>query len=149
MRKVKSCGVIVFRPWPCPEFLLLRHTSRFDLPKGHSRPGESDLDCALRELEEETGLGAQDIRLDRAFRCEQIYYPRYQSLGGQVVEKRLVMFLGHLLREREVRPSEHVGFLWVPWRPPHRIQERGIDPLLSALERHFERTGGPPGHPYP
>src|SRR5262249_24211363 len=85
MRKVKSCGVLVFRAQPAPAFLLPRHASRFDLPKGHSKRGETELQCALRELEEETGLGADGIVLDRGFRCEQVYYPRYQRFGGAVV----------------------------------------------------------------
>jgi bis(5'-nucleosidyl)-tetraphosphatase len=143
MHKVKSCGVIVFRHEPLPSFLLMRHASRFDLPKGHARRGETDLECALRELEEETGIVKDDIRLDPAFRCEQIYYPRYQRYGGAVVEKTLVVFLAHLLRDREIRVTEHIGFEWVPWRPPHQVQIQGIDPLLSKVEDYFARAGVP------
>jgi len=39
--------------------ILLVHRPRYDdwtLPKGKAEPGESDEDCALREVEEETGL---------------------------------------------------------------------------------------------
>ncbi len=56
MSDVKSCGIIVFKRDPL-EFLLMRHPTRWDLPKGHVDPGETDLECALRELEEETGIG--------------------------------------------------------------------------------------------
>ena len=39
--------------------VLVVHRPRYDdwsLPKGKADPGESDADCALREVEEETGL---------------------------------------------------------------------------------------------
>lgn len=147
MHKVKSCGVILFRSEagssPRPSFLLMRHASRFDLPKGHSRRGETDLACALRELQEETGIGEADIRLDLGFRCEQVYYPRYQRYGGAVVEKTLVVFLAHLQRPRDVVVTEHIGFEWVPWQPPHQIQPQGIDPLLQRVEDYFARVGTP------
>ena len=44
-----------------PELLVV-HRPRYDdwtLPKGKAEPGESDEDCALREVEEETGLVCQ------------------------------------------------------------------------------------------
>ena len=143
MHKVKSCGVIVFRSAPLPSFLLMRHASRFDLPKGHCKRGETDLECALRELEEETAIRSADIRLDHDFRCEQIYYPRYQRYGGAVVEKTLIVFLAHLLHDHDVRVSEHIGFEWMPWRPPHQIQPQGIDPLLERVQDYFGRVGTP------
>ena len=56
MQQLKSCGVLVFRDEPSLSFLLMEHTQRLDLPKGHVDPGESEIECALRELEEETGI---------------------------------------------------------------------------------------------
>ena len=38
------------------EFLLIRRSGLWDLPKGHQEPGESLENTALREVEEETGL---------------------------------------------------------------------------------------------
>jgi 8-oxo-dGTP pyrophosphatase MutT (NUDIX family) len=42
--------------------ILVVHRPRYDdwsLPKGKVDPGESDADCALREVEEETGLACR------------------------------------------------------------------------------------------
>ncbi|HYX76881.1 MAG TPA: NUDIX domain-containing protein, partial [Gaiellaceae bacterium] len=42
--------------------ILLVHRPKYDdwtLPKGKAEPGESDEDCALREVEEETGLACE------------------------------------------------------------------------------------------
>jgi 8-oxo-dGTP pyrophosphatase MutT (NUDIX family) len=38
-------------------------TPEWGFPKGRRDGGESDLDCALREMKEETGLGLEDIRV--------------------------------------------------------------------------------------
>lgn len=144
MHRVKSCGVIVFRGAPLAErteFLLMCHRHRYDLPKGHMRSGETELQCALRELVEETGIREEDLVLDPGFRWDHIYYPRYGRLGGQRVEKTLTIFLGRLQRALVVRPSEHIGYEWLPWEPPHAIQPQSIDPLLDAVADHLRKTG--------
>ena len=136
MDEVKSCGVIVFRREPETSFLLMEHPHRLDLPKGHVDPGESELECALRELEEETGITSADVEIDPDFRFVLEYPVREKRLGGRVVPKTLVIFLGRLLRDVQIATSEHEGYRWVPWRPPHRIQTQTIDPLLAAMEKY-------------
>jgi len=68
MRLVKSCGFLLLRQEPERSFLLMRHPTRWDLPKGHVEEGESELECAYRELYEETGIEAHDIDWDEKFR---------------------------------------------------------------------------------
>ena len=82
MRKVKSCGFIVMRNQPKLSFLLLmKHSSRYDLPKGHIEVGENDLSCAFRELYEETGIAASTLHLDQTFRFITTYQTSEQRLG--------------------------------------------------------------------
>ena len=140
MRAVKSCGVILFRERDGRQFLFMRHARRYDLPKGHREPDEDELACALREMEEETGIAGADVRIDPDFRFEDTYFPRYERLGGRRVAKTLVIFLARLTRPVDITPTEHGGYEWVEWSPPHRIQARTIDPLLAAVEGHFERS---------
>ena len=55
-------GVIVRRGAGGRPEILLVHRPRYDdwtLPKGKAEPGESDEDCAVREVEEETGLACE------------------------------------------------------------------------------------------
>ena len=145
MRQLKSCGVIVFRRRPELAFLLMQHEDRLDLPKGHMKEGESEVTCALRELAEETGLPQGAVRLEEGFRFSTTYYPRYRRFGNEVVEKTVVIFLGWLEGEHPVQVSEHAGFRWVPWRPPHAIQARTVDPLLAEVERFLAPAGAPEG----
>lgn len=115
----------------------MKHTDRLDLPKGHIEEGETETVCALRELHEETGIPPALLELDPTFRFEAKYHASCQRLGGEQVEKTLVVFLGWLADDVQVTPSEHVGFEWHSWNPPHRIQARTIDPLLVAVENHL------------
>src|SRR5947209_4566819 len=51
------------------KFLLLyRRGSYWNFPKGHFEPGESTIDAALRELEEETGIKKSELRIVPNFR---------------------------------------------------------------------------------
>lgn len=135
--EVRSCGVLVTLGDPIDRFLLMRHKDRWDLPKGHVDPGESDMETALREMVEETGIPVDAIALDPFFRFEHQYEVREARSGGQPKLKTLVIFLARLQREVSIEVTEHPGYQWFEWRPPHRIQAQTIDPLLAALARYL------------
>jgi 8-oxo-dGTP pyrophosphatase MutT (NUDIX family) len=138
----KSCGVLILAGEPVRSFLLMKHHNRWDLPKGHIDPGETELQCALREMEEETGIPADQVELDPVFRHTQQYHVADSRYGGQgdPVLKTLVVFLGRVDSEREISVTEHADCRWFPWAPPHRIQERAIDPLLQHVEEYLAHS---------
>jgi len=137
MRQKKSCGVIVMRPKPQMSFLLMRHPNRYDLPKGHVEGDEDEWGCALRELYEETGIQASDLHLDQDFRFTVTYQTNDKKLNDEIVEKTVVIFLGWLKHKVKIKLTEHSGYKWVKWKPPHVIQKKTIDPLLVELEKYF------------
>lgn len=138
MPETKSCGVLVFRNQPVRSFLLMVHPTRWDLPKGHVDPGEGELECALRELEEETGIQASHINIRFDFRFTTSYPVRYKNkFSGEACQKTLVIFLGDLLRDVPIVVTEHKEFRWIEWNPPHKIQLNTIDPLLGEVERYL------------
>jgi len=67
MKQPRSCGFLIVKGDPIESFLLMKHPARWDLPKGHVDPGETDMQCALRELEEETGISAVELEQFRTF----------------------------------------------------------------------------------
>jgi bis(5'-nucleosidyl)-tetraphosphatase len=141
MQQVKSCGFILFqgnRTHPQKTFLLMKHLDRYDLPKGHIEPGESDLECALREMNEETGIPISAVQVEPDFQYRSTYYPQSKRLNNEIVEKTLIIFLGWVDSPNVITSSEHLGSEWIQWQPPHHIQLQTIDPLLAAVRAYFE-----------
>ena len=122
MGKLKSCGFLIFRDLldndaeksSSPQsnshlpaangrvsFLLLKHPNRWDLPKGHVDPGETNMECALRELEEETGIQAQDLIIDPEFKYKQKYMVTSKRTNGKPKKKKLILYVAKLVRPIE------------------------------------------------
>jgi len=54
-------GTIVISPSSKILVVQGRYTGKWSFPKGHSYPNELELDCALRETYEETGIQLSDM----------------------------------------------------------------------------------------
>ena len=103
----KSCGVLPYRIVNGqPEFLLVceSFSRRWSIPKGHVEAGETDVQTALRELYEETGLTA---RLDTT-RAASVEY----AISGYA-RKKVVFYLGEVEGDPKVREGEIDKYKWV------------------------------------
>lgn len=140
MADIQSCGFFVYREQPQLSFLLMQHPTRWDLPKGHVDPGETELQCATRELHEETGIEEAQIEIDQEFRYDHDYTVTLAKHDYQPKLKTLTIFLARLVEPRvSIKVTEHEGYKWFDWQPPHDIQARTINPVLGAVEKHFEK----------
>lgn len=140
MKTPRSCGFLIVKGSPVRSFLLMKHARRWDIPKGHVDPGETDEQCAFRELIEETGIAETDLKIFEDFRYEASYKvpgKRY-GLKDEEVDKTLLVYLAELTNDVEIEVTEHEGYQWFEWTPPHSIQQRSIDPLLKYVEDYFE-----------
>lgn len=102
----KSCGVLPYRiVGGKREFLLVfeSYSKCWSLPKGHIEMGETDIQTALRELMEETGLTA---KLDTS-RCASIEYPI-----SDFARKEVTFYLGQVEGEPRVRDGEIERYKW-------------------------------------
>jgi 8-oxo-dGTP pyrophosphatase MutT (NUDIX family) len=105
---VRAAGGVVLREGPSGPALVLVHRPRYDdwsLPKGKLLRGESHRDAALREVEEETGLGCK--LEDELPEVEYI-----DSLGRAKVVRYWTM---RPVSERSFLPTAEVDEVrWVP-----------------------------------
>ena len=107
-----SCGVIPYRYRNGEtEFLLIQHKAgHWSFPKGHPESGESELQTARREFEEETGIQSVTIDKDRPFEESYLFTKR----SGKTVNKRVVYFLGLVDSAQDVicQEAEVSDYTW-------------------------------------
>ena len=95
----KSCGAIVYRKFHGnTEILLIKHVNsgHWSFPKGHVEFGETEVETALREVKEETGI---DIIIDPTFREIVSFSPKKGT------QKAVVYFIGKA-RHTDYTPQE-------------------------------------------
>ncbi|MBE6837675.1 MAG: NUDIX domain-containing protein [Ruminococcus sp.] len=76
MLNEKSCGALVYRKYHGnTEILLIKHinSGHWSFPKGHVEGNETEVETAMREIKEETGI---DVIIDQSFRETVTYSPR-------------------------------------------------------------------------
>jgi 8-oxo-dGTP diphosphatase len=106
---VRAAGGLVTRPGADGEpELLLVHRPKYDdwtLPKGKAEPGETDEECALREVEEETRLVCK--------LGDEVGVSEYEDASGR--PKRVRYFAMTPEKEQEAGAQNEVDAVsWVP-----------------------------------
>jgi len=112
MIKQRSAGFIVFhRMEKIPSFLVLQYayaSRHWDFPRGGVEPGESDLDTAYREIEEETGL--KDLQVIEGFSETSSWNFKHE---GQLVFKEAIYFIAETKTKDIKLSSEHIQYRWL------------------------------------
>ena len=110
--KEASFGIIPLREVDgCWEVLLILHKGgrHWAFPKGRSNPGETPLESARRELNEETGLDIKEM-LEETPLTEQYKFRR----KGVVIVKTVQYFPALVEGELRLQPEEIQDSKWVP-----------------------------------
>ena len=122
MRQEKSCGAVMFRERGGERLYLILHSTQghWTLCKGHVEDGETELETAVREIREETGL---EVRFTGGFREVITYSPK------PGVVKDVVFFLARLSGgELTCQPEEVADARFLPF-----------DEALAALTHASDR----------
>jgi len=132
-------GFVIFRrTHEGAKFLLLyRRGSYWNFPKGHFELGETSLEAALRELEEETGIKKLELRIIPGFRAHEGFY--FQR-GDERIHDTVILYLAETHKaEVRISPREHSGFGWFLYEDAMKIvgkKYHGIKRILKEAH-HF------------
>ncbi len=96
--------------------LMMQRNGRWDLPKGHWEEGESLEECALREVEEETG-----VRAERIVRSLGTTWHAY-CLRGRWELKRTHWYEMSVSEPQPLTPQTEEGIVSVAWCSWEEVQ---------------------------
>lgn len=133
MIKEKSCGCIVINNEN--EVLLIHHNAgHWDFPKGHVEDGETEVETAIREVKEETGI---DVKINEEFRYTTEYSPE------EDVIKEVVYFLAKNINDDKVAQLEEVSEVkWFKFEDALKVitYTTSVD-ILIKLKKDLEKKG--------
>lgn len=135
MQKEKSCGALVYSIQDnTKKLLLIKHKQggHWSFPKGHVEGSETELQTALREVKEETGLSIQILD---GFRQQVNYSPR------PGISKDVVYFLGYAADTRTKRQKSEISDLrWVDLDQSKKYLTYSNDKmLLNRAQKHLRK----------
>ena len=138
----KVAGFIIFRRTDGGiKFLLLyKGGSYWNFPKGHFEKNETNLEAALRETYEETGLKKSDLKIIPEFRAyERFFFPA----EGKIIYKNLILYLAETKNPNVIiSPREHYGFGWFLYRDALKIIGKkyiGIKKVLTQAYNFIKK----------
>lgn len=135
MKFEKSCGAIVYRKNRSQIELLLiknRYGGHWSFPKGHVEGQETEIQTALREVKEETGL---DINIQKGFRQMVEYYPKPN------IRKQVVYFLGEAKTTQFKRQEEEISrIIWTEiHKAYHMVTFKNDRDLISIAMQNLQK----------
>lgn len=145
--KAKSVGCVLFREENPRKYLLLeaqrmndelgKHTF-WDFPKGTPNNGENELQTALRETQEETGI--KDIEFIDGFRKSIKYFFRKD---GALISKEVVYFIAKTESKKAKISSEHIRCEWLPYdKALERLTFKNSKGALESAEKFLSGNAG-------
>jgi 8-oxo-dGTP pyrophosphatase MutT (NUDIX family) len=142
-RQEFSAGVVLFREEQGKRKYLVLHYpgGHFDFPKGHLEAGENEMQAAVRELSEETGVTAGNFY--DGFSEKITYDFRRRDIR---IHKTVTFFLASTGSSKITISHEHRGYLWLDYTAAlAKITFENARNLLQKAEQ-FLLNGNQPNH---
>jgi bis(5'-nucleosidyl)-tetraphosphatase len=127
-----SSGVVLFRKENDKILFLLLHypSGHWDFVKGKMEEGETPHETAIRETREETGITDVEF-LDNYEEWIQ-YNFQYQ---GELVQKKVVFFLGETKTKDITISHEHLNFTWMDYTTA--MEKTTFDNAKTVLSKAY------------
>tara|TARA_A100001011_G_C13535436_1_gene526282 strand:+ start:101 stop:502 length:402 start_codon:yes stop_codon:yes gene_type:complete len=126
--KNRSAGVVVLRKFQDEDhyrvLCLEKENGKFDITKGIIDPGETDIETAIREVYEESGIS--DLKFSWGL--------------GNIVYKRGISFVAETESEPFIPKNpitgvkEHVDYMWMTFDEARRSVEEFLVPAIEWAE---------------
>ncbi len=123
---VKAAGGIVYNDKK--DILFIFRRNKWDLPKGKLDPGESLEQCAVREVEEETGL--RNVKLDKHLVNT---YHTYEENGKSIL-KESWWYILHAPGHQPLVPQTAEQITGICWVNPEQLDEQKKNTFPSILD---------------
>jgi len=108
--------------------LMIFRRGKWDLPKGKLDPGESLEDCAVREVQEETGL--KNVKLIKPL---LVTYHTYHE-GTKFILKESHWFLMESSATENLRPQTEEDIQEIRWVPRNELNRYMPDAFPSVID---------------
>ena len=132
MIEQQSAGIVVYciKDYEINYLVLHYISGHWDLAKGKLEPGETKLQAAHRELQEETGLTA-DVIPGFEESLSYIFKER-----GKMIKKTVTFFVGKTNQQSVRLSREHQGYLWLAYEKSYEklTYQNAKDLLKNADE---------------
>jgi bis(5'-nucleosidyl)-tetraphosphatase len=138
MNRGNTIGVVIFRrEGQSIKYLLLHKSGDYWIfPKGRPNPGETELETALRETREESGL--TDVHIIDGFRHTYDYDFEAVVEDGvrETIYRQAIFFLGEVTQTDITISDEHIDFGWFDYDTASQrmYYQVGRDLLRAAHE---------------
>ncbi|MCB9033704.1 MAG: NUDIX domain-containing protein [Chitinophagales bacterium] len=121
-KKIEAAGGVVINPKE--EVLLIFRRGSWDLPKGKIDDGETVQDAAIREIQEETGVGNLKIVKPIIFKKthNSATYHAY-SMNGKKNMKITYWFLMHTTDTKKLKPQTDEDIEQAVWVPKAKLKD--------------------------
>jgi len=135
MKKL-SCGGLIFAP--DGKFLICRprwDSKDWNIPKGEQKSGESLSRCAIREIEEETGItpfmysDISDIGRHSYLKTKDVHL--FHIILKKIPEK---LVCRSFYEENGKKYPEMVDFKWIDWKDREKFVSKPIRDVLNNIE---------------
>ena len=101
------------------ELLIMFRRGKWDLPKGKLDEGETIEECALREVQEETGIG--NLKLENLVGIT--YHEYFEKKLNEGLIKETHWFAMHVNDEPKLNPQKEEDIEHIIWADENKLKE--------------------------
>ena len=133
-KREKSCGAVVYNPERQLFLIIKMLNGNWGFPKGHTENQETDIQTAIREVTEETGI---NIKILDGFKKSIKYIPFPEVL------KKVIFFIG-ITEEEKVTIDKHEieDYMWCSYEEAlkmitYKPQRDVMESSLQFIKNHY------------